>query len=838
MTLPRDLFKDITAALIPHVKEDEREVLFNSALYGEKILEKVEWSGSAAVFANREVKRLDEFGYCANGTDHTLARILTELADRVGEDGRETVNALLARLHDHLEAEKKVASNPAPYPPTTAQNVPPERPETVQTWRLALQVVAVLLLIVGGAWLISTPGFEPLLALLGGVATMLTTMSQPVPRQLNEPGRRWWWFWQRDNDTELLNRLQKSWIEGFLYRALRDMRQFVIRTPLKTDAVLRHKDVAQYDLRSTADIWAIYRVFDEHLLILGDPGAGKTILMLQLAEMLLKEARASLQKRRTDPNVRLPRLPVVFNLASWARTQKPLHDWLIDEFKTFYRVGPKVAHKWLTNRRLILMLDGLDEVKEEVRSACVEAINAFRTDLDFAGIRMVVCSRIKDYEALRVRLNLDGAITLQPLEVAAVDQYLADQGENTAGLVKAITADPTLREMSLTPFLLNTMVYTYKGASAALIGVYPDPAERREKLFERYVERCLDDLPSPYGYARTLKYLRWLAKKMLAYTQTVFRPTDIEPYWLDEGQLKGRLANFLFPMVGGARRYLKKGIGAFVQRILVRLWLIRRDYLPLQITRFLRTMQDRQIMRPLSGGHVFLHRYLLESLAGRDEIMILIGQLENENTRAHAEQALIRIGEPAIRPLLAEVIDSQGRIHAGALGCLLNMGEKSVEPLTAKFRERADALQIGPLLRSTHPASKAILHELGQLTLRPTLNALADERFRPWAAEWLLEIGDPAHKTVVEMYGEHDSERRAELGRALADNDPRPGVGLRPDGLPDIVWCDVPGGPFQMGREMGFTSEKPVHTMIVAHFQIAKYPVTYRQFHRCAGRLP
>ena len=43
----------------------------------------------------------------------------------------------------------------------------------------------------------------------------------------------------------------------------------------------------------------------------------------------------------------------------------------------------------------------------------------------------------------------------------------------------------------------------------------------------------------------------------------------------------------------------------------------------------------------------------------------------------------------------------------------------------------------------------------------------------------------------------------AETGNALARvGDPRPGVGLKPDGLPDITWCEVPTGPFLMGSDM------------------------------------
>jgi hypothetical protein len=37
--------------------------------------------------------------------------------------------------------------------------------------------------------------------------------------------------------------------------------------------------------------------------------------------------------------------------------------------------------------------------------------------------------------------------------------------------------------------------------------------------------------------------------------------------------------------------------------------------------------------------------------------------------------------------------------------------------------------------------------------------------------------------------------RRADIGDTFDQRgDPRPGVGLRPDGVPDLVWLPVPGG--------------------------------------------
>jgi formylglycine-generating enzyme required for sulfatase activity len=60
-------------------------------------------------------------------------------------------------------------------------------------------------------------------------------------------------------------------------------------------------------------------------------------------------------------------------------------------------------------------------------------------------------------------------------------------------------------------------------------------------------------------------------------------------------------------------------------------------------------------------------------------------------------------------------------------------------------------------------------------------------------------------------------------------------VGLREDGLPDIVWCEVPAGPFLMGSTdedgMAYSREKPQHTYEVEQpYAISRYPVTNAQY--------
>jgi formylglycine-generating enzyme required for sulfatase activity len=97
--------------------------------------------------------------------------------------------------------------------------------------------------------------------------------------------------------------------------------------------------------------------------------------------------------------------------------------------------------------------------------------------------------------------------------------------------------------------------------------------------------------------------------------------------------------------------------------------------------------------------------------------------------------------------------------------------------------------------------------------MRPSLNPLEAEFIQPESARLIGEIDNAAttHRQRVKI-----GDRLAEIG------DPRPGVGLRPDGLPDIAWCKVPGGKIILEEGAGkFT---------VGPFYIGKYPVTWIQY--------
>jgi len=81
----------------------------------------------------------------------------------------------------------------------------------------------------------------------------------------------------------------------------------------------------------------------------------------------------------------------------------------------------------------------------------------------------------------------------------------------------------------------------------------------------------------------------------------------------------------------------------------------------------------------------------------------------------------------------------------------------------------------------------------------------------------------------LELLGEIVSDgtphhRREEIGVRLSQmGDPRRGVGLNADGLPDILWIDIPGGELTMQRE-------DATRFTVQPFRVAKYLVTWKQY--------
>jgi hypothetical protein len=211
------------------------------------------------------------------------------------------------------------------------------------------------------------------------------------------------------------------------------------------------------------DARAAFDQLGKALLILGDPGAGKTTRLLELTEILLSRAEHDL----AHP------IPVVFNLATWTACERPLAAWLVDELTYQYYVPRKLAQRWVDADQILPLLDGLDEVGSDRRDGCVEAINTFREQ--HGQVPIAVCSRTGDYDALTRRLRLTGAVVIQPLPRPRVESYLERAGPALAGLRAVLRADPALWEPLGTPLMLSVAVLAYRGQDATRL---PRPARQ------------------------------------------------------------------------------------------------------------------------------------------------------------------------------------------------------------------------------------------------------------------------------------------------------------------------------------------------------------------------
>ena len=289
-------------------------------------------------------------------------------------------------------------------------------------------------------------------------------------------------------------------------------------------------------------------VFDDSagaLLILGEPGAGKTVELLDLA-------RALLVRDETDPDPQRP-VPVFLNLSSWAEGSLPLADWIAHELFRRHQIPRRIGVDWVARERLLLLLDGLDEVTEPRRGACAAAINAFR---EVHGLtRLAVCCRAAEYRALGAdlpTLRLGTAIRLLPLERGQIERYLIQAGPALTGLRRALAEDADLAALAATPLMLNVMSLTWQSRpremiTAAALGNTADPAARGKALFDAYLERVFSrkaggapaaapgrrrPLPdSPFTESQTRRWLVRLAAEIQRRGRTLFQVEDVQPDW-------------------------------------------------------------------------------------------------------------------------------------------------------------------------------------------------------------------------------------------------------------------------------------------------------------------
>ncbi|MCA9923395.1 MAG: NACHT domain-containing protein, partial [Anaerolineales bacterium] len=357
----------------------------------------------------------------------------------------------------------------------------------------------------------------------------------------------------RHNRAVMLQRVKTYWLVGVLQESLHGAEIIDLAMAYRPSAVQNGEklDAFGYAYGDSFDQplplgRSIVDVYDEAggtLLIMGEPGAGKTTTLLQLVSGLLQ--RAELDEMQP--------IPVVFGLASWQEGQ-PLGSWMVNELSNNYEVPRRLGLEWLKLGVLLPLLDGLDEVEVSRREACAQAINDFRQKRP--SLATAVTCRSEDYNRLATDLMLAQAVVLQPLSMDQIDQYLASVGKRLAGLRAALQTDEMLRELAQSPLMLSIMTLAYYRVPEEAALSLKERDMGRTLLFEVYVERMARyrEGEKLYAPADTVGWLAWLAQQMYAHNQTLFFLEGVQPTWLTQEQKRPylhRLRLVIGGLIGG-----------------------------------------------------------------------------------------------------------------------------------------------------------------------------------------------------------------------------------------------------------------------------------------------
>lgn len=273
------------------------------------------------------------------------------------------------------------------------------------------------------------------------------------------------------------------------------------------------------------------------LLILGNPGSGKTTELLKFATALTTKAILN----------SLEPIPVLLELSTW--TEGTMETWIMARLKRLYNVDGMTAQAWLRDEQLVLLLDGLNELGLTRQERAIVEINHFLAETGYP--HCVVCCRSEEYEVGQERLSqLNGAIYLKPLSDGQIQRYLEDVGRSP--FWGNIENQPALLTLARSPLLLTIMVTVYQDRQI----------RTSEELLDLYIDYAFTRNGRPGGdriatRPQAMHYLHCLARQLKLQSRTELLIERIQPKSLpsDGDRLLYRL------LCGGVISVFSGGVG-------------------------------------------------------------------------------------------------------------------------------------------------------------------------------------------------------------------------------------------------------------------------------------
>ncbi|MFC5748427.1 NACHT domain-containing protein [Actinomadura rugatobispora] len=297
------------------------------------------------------------------------------------------------------------------------------------------------------------------------------------------------------------------------------------------------------------DLYSIGRFFGDlsprRLLVVGEAGAGKTVLAIELVLQLLDPF---LTPGGRPPDHHEP-VPVRLNAARWTLGSR-FEPWLAEQLVQDFGLASADALRLVRDRRVLPVLDGLDELDPEPSTGPPRRAIGLLAELnrysDPSGRRpgavVVTCRADRHAELRAARAGLDGAtrIHLREMTLDQIGTYLHARwpdghpcGAHRDAVLAALSgpSGAAVHAALATPWrLLLTVTAVESGADPAeLLGADPDDDPRAaaariaRRLLDTYVPAATELAPrtahgTPYdpGQVRAwlvalAEHLRWQA---------------------------------------------------------------------------------------------------------------------------------------------------------------------------------------------------------------------------------------------------------------------------------------------------------------------------------------
>ncbi len=561
------------------------------------------------------------------------------------------------------------------------------------------------------------------------------------------------------------------------------------------------------------------------LALLGDPGSGKSTFVQQLAAQLAQAPLEGHEAPAGWPANTWPLLMLLRNLAprlagitladspTEAQEQQLLEAVLSQvqaDLTTLNVAGladdlPDI----LLNEPVVLILDGLDEVPEglrrHVRLAVQAMLNAY-PNLE----RVILTCRIRSYTGAAVLSNF-AKHTLAPFDqnkiMAFVEAWYntqtrlgrltADQAqERRADLADAALSE-ALRDLAQNPMLLTTMAIIHQrevGLPRERVRLYDEAVKI---LLNRWQKR--KDIPVSERLQAVLTDQLKIRQIMERLAYEVHQRQSWQED--DDGQPQGDLPRLETLALLEDRLYLGD-IGLASEFL---------DYVD-QRSGLLQGRGGEE-QHHKAAAYTFPHRTFQEYLAGCHMVTGRSGRVAREYWRRVAEgdfwylAALLGAEELLYNRRAAEDLLDLAYDLCPAVAAPANVAEWRAAVWSGQIATRLEV----QVIRADDGTPAGGRHYLQRLV----------ERLKGC-------LGNAPLKAI----------ERSEAGRALGLlGDDRPGVALRPDGLPDIAWCEVPAGSFLRGsvddKMNPFSSsvkETPQQEINLPAYRISRYPVTNAQY--------